>query len=71
MPKLSIDDASRLAALALQVKRYKKILTSKDNTLKREEIKKNLEYCVPYSLLKDRQTPVFLRLNNIFYQFAT
>ena len=55
MPKLSIDDASRLAALALQVKRYKKILTSKDNTLKREEIKKNLEYCVPYSLLKDRK----------------
>ena len=55
MPKLNVDDASRLAALALQVKRYKKILTSKDNTLKREEIKKNLEYCVPYSLLKDRK----------------
>ena len=55
MPKLTIEDASFFAALALQVKRYKKILTSKDNTLKREEIKKNLDFCVPYSILKDRK----------------
>ena len=55
MPKLTLEDASFFAALALQVKRYKKILTSKDNTLKREEIKKNLDYCVPYSILKDRK----------------
>ena len=37
-PRLTIEDAGYMAALALQVKRYKKILTSKDNTMKREEI---------------------------------
>ena len=55
MPRLSMEDACIFAALSLQVKRYKKILTSKDNTLKKEEIKKNLEYCVPFSILKDKK----------------
>ena len=57
-PKLSIEDASFLAALALQVKRYKKILTSKDNALKPEEIRKNLDYCVPYSIQRDKKIMV-------------
>ena len=49
-PKLTIEDAAFMAALALQVKRYKKILTSKDNALKPEEIRKSLDYSVPYSI---------------------
>ena len=54
-PKLTIEDAAFMAALALQVKRYKKILTSKDNALKPEEIRKSLDYCVPYSIQKDKK----------------
>lgn len=48
-PMLSAENASMLAALALQVKRYKKILTSKDNTLKKEEVQKHMNYCMPQS----------------------
>ena len=53
-PLLTVDDAAMLAALALQVKRYKKILTSKDNALKKEEIAKSLDFIVPFSLQRDR-----------------
>ena len=38
----------------MQVKRYKKILTSKDNTLKKEEIKKYYNFCVPMHIQKDQ-----------------
>ena len=70
MPKLGVEDACYFAAWALQVKRYKKILTSKDNTLKREEIKKNLEHCLPYSFLKDKKIAenIDLKILHIFEQ---
>ena len=50
MPYLSLEHAHLLAALALQVKRYKKILTSKDNALKRQEISQSLNFCVPKTI---------------------
>lgn len=53
-PMLSAENACMLAALALQVKRYKKILTSKDNTLKKEEVQKHMDYCMPQSFQRDR-----------------
>ena len=38
----------------MQVKRYKKILTSKDNALKRPEIQQSLSFCVPNSIQQDK-----------------
>ena len=49
-PNISMDDAVMIAALCLKVKYQAKMLRSKENTLTKEIIKKNLDYCVPKSL---------------------
>ena len=53
-PQITIEDAILIAALCLKVKYQAKLLRSKDNTLTKEIIKKNLDYCVPKSLQKDK-----------------
>ena len=44
-----------LAALSLKIKFQTKILRSKENALALELISKNLDYCLPKSLIKDKQ----------------
>ena len=53
-PEITIEDAVLIAALCLKVKYQAKMLRSKDNTLTKDIIKKNLDYCVPKSLQKDK-----------------
>ena len=52
---MTSENAVLLAALSLQVKRYKSTLTQKENTLKPEMISKNIDYCLPQSLLADKR----------------
>jgi hypothetical protein len=55
-PNLSNENAILLAALALKVKFQTKILRSKENSLTQDIIAKNLDYCLPPSLLRDKSS---------------
>jgi hypothetical protein len=50
----SYDDVSMIAACILKVKYWGKILRSKDNSLTKELIVKNIDYGIPSSFLKEK-----------------
>ena len=48
------EDVSIFAALIFKVKYWGKILRSKDNTLSKELIVKNIDYALPASFLREK-----------------
>jgi hypothetical protein len=48
------DDVSLMAALVIKVKYWGKILRSKDNSLQKELVVKNIDYAVPSSFLREK-----------------
>lgn len=48
------EDVSLMAALIMKVKYWGKILRSKDNSLQKDLIVKNIEYAIPSSFLREK-----------------
>lgn len=48
------EDVSLMAALIMKVKYWGKILRSKDNSLQRDLVLKNIDYAIPSSFLREK-----------------
>lgn len=48
------EDVSLFAAFIMKIKYWGKILRSKDNTLSKELLVKNIEYAIPATFLRDK-----------------
>ena len=48
------EDVSLFAALVLKVKYWGKILRSKDNSLTKELIIKNIDYAIPQTFMREK-----------------
>ena len=48
------EDVSLLAALIMKIKYWGKILRSKDNSLSKDLVVKNIEYALPATFLREK-----------------